>query len=130
MGMGLMMKNFNIMGVHWKIDFLGGGGEGARKKFFFFVGGGWGVNRLKRGACIVCRFKRRLGKKEKTNGWCFWGRGLRPQCTLWVGGAFSLTQISKANNIVTQQKFEIVEWESNAGIAISLSYMITIWLWW
>ena len=24
--MGLRMKNFNILGVHWKIRFLGGGG--------------------------------------------------------------------------------------------------------
>ena len=47
--MGLMMKNFNIMGVHWKIDFLGGGGEGARKKFFFFVGGVGGESAKKGG---------------------------------------------------------------------------------
>ena len=47
--MGLMMKNFNIMGVHWKIDFLGGGGEGARKKIFFFVGGVGGESAKKGG---------------------------------------------------------------------------------
>ena len=29
-------------------------------------------------------------------------QGLGLQCTLWVGGAFLLTQISKANDIVTQ----------------------------
>ena len=29
-------------------------------------------------------------------------QGLRLQCTLWVGGAFLLTQISKATNIATQ----------------------------
>ena len=27
MGDGLRMNNFNIMGVHWKIQFLGGGHE-------------------------------------------------------------------------------------------------------
>ena len=37
MAMGLMMKNFNIMGVHWKIDFLGG--EVQEKKFFSLWGG-------------------------------------------------------------------------------------------
>ena len=39
------MKSFNILGVHRKIQFLGAGF-------------------LKRGAWIVCRFKRGLGKKE------------------------------------------------------------------
>ena len=73
------------MGVHWKIWFLGG----CMKIFC-----------LKRGAWIVCRFKKGLGKKE---GVMFWGgEGLRPQCTLWVGGAFLLTQVPGANNIVTQ----------------------------
>ena len=33
----------------------------------------------------------------------YWdGEGLRPQCTLWVGGAFLLTQITKVNNTITQ----------------------------
>ena len=32
-GVGLRMKNFNIMGVYWKIRFLGGGGgAGGQKK--------------------------------------------------------------------------------------------------
>ena len=31
---------------------------------FFFSGGGGGVNHLKRGAWIVCRFKRVLGKRR------------------------------------------------------------------
>ena len=39
-----------------------------------------------------------LGKK---NGVDVFEVGLRLQCTLWVGGTFLLTQISKANNIVT-----------------------------
>ena len=40
-----------------------------------------GVNRLKRGVWIVCRFKRGLGKRR---GYVFEveGGGLRPQCTL------------------------------------------------
>ena len=47
------------MGVHWKIRFL----ERVHKKQFF-IGVGAGVDCLKRGAWIVCRFKRGLGKKE------------------------------------------------------------------
>ena len=30
--MRLIMKIFNILGVHWKIQFLGGGGGGGHKK--------------------------------------------------------------------------------------------------
>ena len=31
--MGLRMKNFNVLGVHWKIQLLGkGGGEGSSQK--------------------------------------------------------------------------------------------------
>ena len=56
------------MGVHWKIRFL----ERVHKKQFF-IGVGAGVDCLKRGAWIVCRFKRGLGKKEKKKGWCLWG---------------------------------------------------------
>ena len=54
--MGLRMKNFNILGVHWKIRFLGGGGllktniEGGRVCLkrgggvgqFAYLGGGVG----------------------------------------------------------------------------------------
>ena len=55
--MGLRMKNFNIMGVPWKIRFL--------------KGGSWKASMPKKvGAWTVCRFKRWLGKKR---GWCFWG---------------------------------------------------------
>ena len=59
--MGFRMKNFNFMGVHWKICFFGGGGVG---------GGGVtknqyiGENCLKWGVWTVCRFKGRLVKKE------------------------------------------------------------------
>ena len=68
MGLRLWMKNFNIIGVHWKIRFFWvGGGEWKKKQCL-------GVNRLKRVAWIVCRFKRRLGKKEgvmflRRGGW-------------------------------------------------------------
>ena len=61
--MGLIIKNFDIMGVHLKIRIH----SPCMKKQFF------GLNRLKRGAWIVCRFKRGLGKKEKKKGWCLWG---------------------------------------------------------
>ena len=46
------LKNFNIMGVHWKIRFLrGGGGEGGevhQKKFFGGGGGGAGDESAKK----------------------------------------------------------------------------------
>ena len=32
--MGLKMKSFNIMGVHWKIQFLGGGGGDYKKPIY------------------------------------------------------------------------------------------------
>ena len=70
--MGLMIKVLNIMGVHWKIQFLG---ERCMLKHIFW---GEGVNRLKRWALIVCRFKRGLGKKEKKKELCFWDGALRP----------------------------------------------------
>ena len=55
------MKNFCIMGVHWKSHFFLGGG------------GGWFINNQyihigelpkKVGAWTVCKFKRELGKNE------------------------------------------------------------------
>ena len=49
--MWLRMENFNIIGVHEKIQFLGGGGGGVHKK----PGG------------TVSRFNRGLGKNE--GGW-------------------------------------------------------------
>ena len=61
--MWLRMKNCNIFGVHWKVQFL----EGAHEK---------PIQRkdcLKRGAWTVCRFKAGLGKKEESGvfkgGW-------------------------------------------------------------
>ena len=53
------MKNFNIMGVHLKIRIH----PPCIKKQFW--GGRGQVNHLKRGAWIVCRFRRGLEKKEK-----------------------------------------------------------------
>ena len=64
------------MGVHWKIQFLGGGF--TRKQYI------WG-NCPKKGAWTVCRFNTGVDKKEwggvfKAGG----GGGLVPQFTLWV----------------------------------------------
>ena len=49
------MKNFNILGFHWKIWFLGG--EFMKKQYRR-------GDCLKRGALTVCRFKGGLGKKD------------------------------------------------------------------
>ena len=65
--MGLRMKNFNIFGVHKKIQVLGGGGE--------FTGG----IALKSGAWTVCRYK---GKAWQEIGGGIFKGGLIPQCTL------------------------------------------------
>ena len=46
--MGLKIKNFNIMKVHWKIRFLGGGFT----KNQYIAGIAW-----KRGAWTVCKVK-------------------------------------------------------------------------
>ena len=53
---GLTMKNFNILSIHWKIWLLGGSSWKTVIK-----GGGL----LKKGAWIVSRFKRGLGRKEE-----------------------------------------------------------------
>ena len=57
--MGLRMKCFNIMGLHWKIQFLGGwgGGVGSRNSVC------WG-RLLKKGAWTVYRFKGCLTKNK------------------------------------------------------------------
>ena len=69
------MKNFNTMGVHWKIQFFGEGGGWFTK---YSV-----ANCLKSGAWIVCRFKvrggRGGGRGEKERDGVFDGV---PQCTL------------------------------------------------
>ena len=49
------------MRVHWKIRFLGGGGGGCMKEQFFLEG----CESPKKGAWIVCRSKRGLGKKKE-----------------------------------------------------------------
>ena len=77
--MGLRMKNFKILAVHWKIWHLGRAG-GSQKTDVE------GVISLKKGVVTstVCRFRGvggvggGLGRKR---GWCFWG-GLIPRCTL------------------------------------------------
>ena len=63
--MVLRMKNFNILGVHWKIQFLEGGSRKTNIE---------GGNCLKRGAWAVCQFKGELGKKEGGGG-VFEGEG-------------------------------------------------------
>ena len=68
--MGWRMKNFNILGVHRKIQVLGGG----HKKPIYRG------HCLKRGPWKTCRFTGGLGKKE---GVVFLKGGLIPQCTLW-----------------------------------------------
>ena len=54
------MKNFNIMGAHKKIRFLGGAGGGGVTKKQYIVG-----NCLKRRHWTVCRFKRGSAKKRR-----------------------------------------------------------------
>ena len=68
------------MGVHWKVQFLGGG---VREKPIF---SGWIAEKGRLGQSADLK-----GGLAKKRGWYFWG-GLRPQWTLWVGGAYVLTQ--------------------------------------
>ena len=72
--MGLRLKNFDIMGVHWKIWFLG---EALHENQY--TGGGC----FKRGLGLFADLRKGL---EKKRGMVFLrgGRGLIPQCTLWV----------------------------------------------
>ena len=64
------------MGVHWKIQFLGGG---FTKKQYI-----WG-NCLKKEAWTVCRFNTGVDKKEWSGVFKAGGGGrLVPQFTLWV----------------------------------------------
>ena len=71
--MGLRMKSFSIMRVHWKIRFLGG-----FTKNQYIV-----RDCLKRGLGQFSDLRRDLAKKR---GWCFW-RGLIPKRTLWIYAA-------------------------------------------
>ena len=64
--MGLKIKNFNIMKVHWKIRFLGGGFT----KNQYIAGIAW-----KKGLGQFAKLKR--GAWQKRGGW------LIPQCTLF-----------------------------------------------
>ena len=88
--MGLVMKSFNIMGVHSKIRFLGGGGGAWKNNCFFFERGWW---------FFFSKWKKRRGDIFEVRG-----GGVRSQCTL---ENYELEEppywhISKANNIVTQ----------------------------
>ena len=87
--LGLRIKKLILWEFTGKIRLLG---RCMKKQYI-------GVNCLKKSAWIVCRFRKGLGKKEVGD---VFEVGLRPQCTLWVEGAFLLTQIFKENNIVTQ----------------------------
>ena len=49
------MKNFNILGVCWKMQLLGGGRVSSRKTKIEGRGGA---------ACTVCQFKRGLARKR------------------------------------------------------------------
>ena len=73
---GVKDEKFNIIRVHWKIQFL----EGALKTNI-----------------LAGEFPKKGGLVKKDGVDVFEVR-LRPQCTLWVGGSFLLTQISKANS--------------------------------
>ena len=78
MGWGLRIKNFNIMGVHWKINFLG---RVHRK------------TNVQRGDCPkkegLGQFSDLRGAFGKKQGLVCWrGRGLIPQCRLWQNGIF------------------------------------------
>ena len=53
--MVLRMKNFDIMGVYWKIQFSGGGG--CHEKAIY-------RGELPKGGLDSCRFKEGLGEKE------------------------------------------------------------------
>ena len=67
------MKNFNILGVHRKIQFLGGG---VTKNQYI------GRDCLKKGTWKVFRFKGEAWQERE--GGVFEG-GLIPHCTLWRG---------------------------------------------
>ena len=58
------------MGVHWKIQLLGGGGVTKNQN----KGG-----IAKKGAWIVCQFKGDFARKR---GWCFWGGVDAPMHTM------------------------------------------------
>ena len=55
--MGLRMKNFNIISVHWKIQFLG---EGSQKTYKEELPKTWGLDSL--------QIQGKLGKKGRGGG--------------------------------------------------------------
>ena len=61
MGWGLRIKDFNIMRVYWKIQFLRGGGGSQKNQY---IGG----IALKRG---LGQFSDLRGGLAKKRGWCF-----------------------------------------------------------
>ena len=69
--MGLRMKNFNILGVHWTIWFLGG---------WFTKNQGGGLP--KKGDWTVCRFRGCLAREE---GVVFLRGAHTPMCTMELG---------------------------------------------
>ena len=101
-GIGLMMKNFNIMRVQWKIRFLMWGMEesGSRSVWKIFSIAGGGSESVKKGGLWkFADLRGGLAKKEKRSndflevglGLCVCGvRGevgqFRPQCSLWARG--------------------------------------------
>ena len=66
--MGLTMKNFNVLGVHWKTQFLGGGVH-------------WKTN-IEGGDCLkvggLGQFADLWGAWQEWRGWCFWEGGWHP----------------------------------------------------
>ena len=74
--MGLRMKNFNILGFHWKIQFLGEGGSSQKNNIE-------GEDSLKKEAWTVCRFKGvGEGGLARKRGWGFWGEVDTPMHTM------------------------------------------------
>ena len=75
-GMGLRMKNFNIVGVHLKIRFLGSVHEKPIQGELPKIG---------EGAWAVCRFKRGRGVGKKERGGAFeGGRNETPMHTMYI----------------------------------------------
>ena len=66
--MVLRMKNFDILGVHWKIQLLVGGGGGVHKKPIY-RGDCW------KGGGGLGQFDNLRGAWQEKWGWYFWGGG-------------------------------------------------------
>ena len=87
--MGLRTKNFNIMGVHWKIQFL----RGVHKKPIYMEG------LPKKSGGRLGQFADLRGRLAKKRTVVFL-RGLTPQCPLCMMKAYKLKRLDKvaANN--------------------------------